>query len=383
MRTSPVCALPTGFGALLPIPNTVQKSQVKPIALVCTHRLLHAHRANFEMLQNKLAISSVSLGQHAAHILPLKITSAAAAGIKGIEITFADLDGYAESSLIPILEAATRIRQLCADKHLEIIAFAPFENFEGHQTPLQDRLQKAEKWLAIANELKALHFQLPSNYDRRANGDRQVIVSEFKQLCDLAKTISPTIKIAYENLGWGTHCSLWQEALQIVEDVDRDNFGLCLDSFHICVLLWADPFSETGKRPNGDGQLKESLHELVSRLPLEKLFYLQLSDGEHLDPPYSQKHPWYDAALEPAHVWSNEARPFPLETEYGGYMPVQEVAHAFLVELGYAGWVSMETFDRRMRAEQQGPRESARRAVGSWDVLRARLEETKVLPGRL
>lgn len=337
------------------------------------------------MLQNKLAIASVSLGQHAAHTLPLKIAAAAAAGIRGIEITFPDLDFYASSISIPLLEAARRIRRVCAEEHLEIIAFASFQNYEGQNSPLPDRLQTAREWLAIASNLGAAHLQVPSNYDRTANGDRHVIASELQQLCDLAKTLIPVVKIAYENLGWGTHCSLWQHALQIVEDVDRDNFGLCLDSFHFCAALWGDPFSKGGKQPNGDRKLKESLQELVKQLPLEKLFYLQLSDGELLDPPYSESHPWYDPTLDPAHVWSNEARPFPLETEYCSYMPVQEITHAFLVDLGYTGWVSLETFDRRMKSAHQDPSRNARRAVKSWEVLRSRLmlSEPKSILGKL
>jgi sugar phosphate isomerase/epimerase len=335
------------------------------------------------MLQNKLAIASVSLGQHLAHTLPLKITAAAEAGIRGIEITRPDLDNYANALSLPILEAARNIRQLCANEHLEIIAFASFQNFEGQKSPLPDRLQTAREWLAIADNLGALHLQVPSNFDRSANADRQVIASDLRQLCDLARTLSPVIKIAYENLGWGTHCSLWQHALQIVQDVDRDNFGLCLDSFHLCVALWADPFSKSGKQPHGKDKLKDSLQALVKQLPLEKLFYLQLSDGELLDPPYSEAHPWYDATLEPAHVWSNEARPFPLEAEYGSYMPVQDVAHAFLVDLGYTGWVSLETFDRRMSSAHLGPSQNARRAVKSWETLRFRLVEAEPLPSKL
>lgn len=335
------------------------------------------------MLQNKLAIASVSLGQHNAHTLPLKITAAAEAGIRGIEITRPDLDQYANTFSLPILEAARNIRRLCAQEHLEIIAFASFQNFEGQNSPLSDRLQTAREWLAIADNLGALHLQVPSNFDRSANGDRQIIASELRRLCDLAKTLTPVVKIAYENLGWGTHCSLWQHAFQIVQDVDRDNFGLCLDSFHFCVALWADPFSKSGKQSSGNDKLKESLQALVTQLPLEKLFYLQLSDGELLDPPYSESHPWYDATLDPAHVWSNEARPFPLEFEYGSYMPVQAVAHAFLVDLGYTGWVSLETFDRRMKSAHLGPLQNARRAVNSWETLRFLLSEAEPVPSKL
>jgi sugar phosphate isomerase/epimerase len=335
------------------------------------------------MLQNKLAIASISLGQHAAHTLPLKIAAAAEAGIRGIEITRPDLDQFANALSLPILEVARRVRKLCADTRLEIIAFASFQNFEGQKSPLRNRLQTAREWIAIADSLGAVHLQVPSNFDRSANADPQVVASDLQHLCDMAKTLNPVVKIAYENLGWGTHCSTWQHALQIVQDVGRDNFGLCLDSFHFTVALWADPFSNDGKQSNGDKKLKEPLETLVKELPLEKLFYLQLSDGERLNPTYSGAHPWYDSVLEPAHVWSNEARPFPLETEYGSYMPVQEVAHAFLVDLGYKGWVSMETFDRRMRSEHQGPSQNARRAVRSWETLRLRLLETEPILSKL
>jgi sugar phosphate isomerase/epimerase len=263
------------------------------------------------MLQNKLAIASVSLGQHLAHTLPLNITAAAEAGIRGIEITRLDLGNYASASSLPILEAARNVRQLCADERPEIIAFASFQNFEGQNSPLPDRLQIAHDWLAIADTLGALHLQVLSNFDRSANADRQVIASDLQQLRDLARILSPVIKIAYENLGWGTNCSLWQHALQIVQAVDRDNFGLCLNSLHLCVALWADPFSKSGKQPHGNDKLRKSLQALDKRLPLEKLFYLQLSNGELLDPPCSEAHPWYDATLEPAHVWSNEAGHFP------------------------------------------------------------------------
>ncbi|KAI6914593.1 xylose isomerase-like protein [Hortaea werneckii] len=335
------------------------------------------------MYDNRLAIASVSLGLHPAHTLPQKIVAAARAGISGIEITYSDLNDYARSVSLSLLEAARDIRQLCEVQSLFILAFASFQNFEGQQTPLHERLQKASEWLAITNALGAAHLQVPSNYDRGASGEPNVIRSELQQLADLAKSFNPPIKIAYENLGWGTHCHLWQQALEIVRQVDRENFGLCLDSFHFSVALWADPYSPTGIQPNGDRQLEDSLRELVTQLPLEKLFYLQLSDGEKLNPPYSEKHPWFDPALQPGHVWSNEARPFPLETEYGSYMPVWTIAHAFLVELGYTGWVSMETFDRRMKSEGEAPSKSAQRARNSWDALKSQLAAPKPISSRL
>lgn len=335
------------------------------------------------IIHNRLAIASASLGQHVTHTLRQKICATAEAGIQGMEITYTDLERYADELSLPMLEAACDARRYCDSKSVEILAFAPFENFEGQRTPLAKRLEKAKQWLALTHALGAAHLQVPSNYDRISDGSRDVITSELQQLSDLARTFDPAIKIAYENLGWGIHCSLWEHVLQIIQDVDRDNFGFCLDSFHLCVALWADPFSKSGIQTNGPQRLEKSLQDLVAQFPLGKLFYYQLSDGEKLDLPYSNEHPWYNQTLAPEHVWSNEARPFPLETEYGGFMPVAEVTKAVLFDLRFTGWVSLETFDRRMREEQQGPHKNARRAANSWARFKAELSGANARASKL
>ncbi|OBT68480.1 hypothetical protein VE03_02782 [Pseudogymnoascus sp. 23342-1-I1] len=325
------------------------------------------------MLDNQVAIASISLGQHSSHTLPRKIVAAAQNGLLGLEITYPDLEFYSNSLSIPMLDAAREIKNLCTAHRVRVIALVSFQNFEGHLSPLNERLRKAGYWLAISRALGAEYIQVPSTYDRNINGDHEVIVSELRQLADLAAASRPVIKIAYENLAWSSHCTLWQEALRIVQEVDRENFGLCLDSFHLSIALWADPFTPSGRQPNGDQRLEESLRDFVKNCPLDKIFYIQLSDGEILDQPYSESHPWYDPDLAVGHVWSNEARPFPLETEYGAYMPVHTIAKAFLVDKGFSGWVSLETFDRRMKEEKNDPDQNARRAIKAWQHLRAEL----------
>ncbi|KAK5060168.1 hypothetical protein LTR84_010052 [Exophiala bonariae] len=327
------------------------------------------------MLDNRLAIASVSLGEHDSHTLPNKITAAAQNGFAGIEITYPDLQAHAAKTSTPILDAARQIKVLCQENGIHVLALASFQNYEGSLHPLIDRLKKAEKWLEIARTLGAEHLQIPSNYERVINNDHRLMVSELRQLADLASAKHPVIRVAYENLAWSSHCTTWQEALMIVQEVNRDNFGLCLDSFHLSTFLWADPYSPSSRQADGDERLRESLQKLVKNCPLDKLFYIQLSDGEPMDPPYSESHPWFDPSLEPGHVWSNEARPFPLETEYGAFMPVQEISQAFLVDLSFKGWVSLETFDRRMRKPENGPSENAKRGVAAWQNLHKRLSQ--------
>lgn len=332
------------------------------------------------MLKNKLAIASPSLGQHPSHTLPRKIVAAAQNGFSGLEITYPDLEFYSMVLSVSMLEGAQKIKKLCADNEIVVLSFASFQNFEGNTSPLRERLAVATEWLAITRALGAEHLQVPSSYDRTGSVDHQNIVFELRQLAELAAASSPVIKIAYENLAWSTHCTLWQEALEIVLEVARDNFGLCLDSFHIAVALWGDPFLASGRQENGDEKLEESMKAFVKTCPVNKIFYLQLSDGECMNPTYSESHPWYDTSLEPGHVWSNEARPFPLEKEYGAYMPIEVITRAFIVDIGFTGWVSLETFDRRMREKSMGPTQNARRAASSWRRLGESLRKNKSCP---
>lgn len=292
---------------------------------------------DIEMLDNKLAIASVSLGEHVSHILPRKIAAAARKGFAGIEITYPDLEAHAKSISASIVDAAWHVRHLCEEHDISVIAFASFQNFEGNKSPLEQRLSTAREWLTITRALGAEHMQMPAIYIRDILDDHELMVRELQQLADLASESEPVIKLAYENLGWSTHCWLWQQALQMVLDVDRPNFGLCLDSFHFCVALWADAFNSSGRQIDGDGKLRKSLQEFVRDCPKEKIFYVQISDGERMDPPYSEKHPWYDPSLQVGHVWSDHARPFPLEVDYGAYMPVQEITQGFLIDKGFTG----------------------------------------------
>ncbi|KAF4185821.1 hypothetical protein CNMCM7927_006246 [Aspergillus lentulus] len=284
------------------------------------------------MLSNKLAIASLSLGQHPSHHLDHKIQAAAEAGYKGIEIVYFELEGFSQAQNISILEGAEKIRVLCQKLNLDILSLAPFENYEGDRSPLSDRLQKARHWVMIARVLHASYLQIPSNYKPDAIGDKDVVISELQQLADIGSAEQPVVSIAYEYLSWGTHCSTWEVALQYVNEVNRPNFGLCLDTFHEATKLWGDPFAASGRFPDSDKSLRESLNRFVSNCPVEKIFFLQLSDGERFDPPFSKGHPWFVEGEAPQFTWSKHARPFPLEHDHGAYLPITDIAEAWILE---------------------------------------------------
>jgi sugar phosphate isomerase/epimerase len=321
------------------------------------------------MLSNKLAIASLSLGQHPSHRLDQKIKVAAEAGYKGIEIVYFELEAFSKSQAISIFEGAEKIRALCQGLNLGIVSLAPFDNYEGDPSPLSDRLSKATHWVGVARALRATYIQIPSNFKSDAIGDRNTVISELQQLADIGSAEQPVISIAYEYLSWGTHCSTWETALQYVNQVDRPNFGLCLDTFHEATKLWGDLFAPSGRFPDSDEVLRNSLDRFLANCPVEKIFFIQLSDGERFEPPFSKDHPWYVEGEAPQFTWSKHARPFPFEHDKGAYLPVYEIAEAWIRATGFKGWVSLEIFDRRMRDSDSRLETAAKRGIESWKTL--------------
>jgi sugar phosphate isomerase/epimerase len=321
------------------------------------------------MLSNKLAIGSLSLGQHESHALDTKIRIAAEHGFLGVEVVYNDLELYARARGLSMAAGAEAICDLCYQQGLEILSLAPFENFEGDRSPLQRRLEIAQQWIDIARTLEATYLQVPAQCTQDCSGDESIIVSELRQLSDLGSAREPVISIAYEPMSWSTHVSTWQSTLRVIQAVDRPNFGLCLDSFHILTKLWGSPYERSGKHPNADTDLAESLASFKKDFPIEKLFYVQLSDGEKFDPPFSRQHPWFMEGEAAEFTWSKHARPFPGESHLGGYLPVADFFKACVVDKGFKGWVSMEIFDRRMRAAEFEISEAASRATRSWASL--------------
>ncbi|CRG91867.1 hypothetical protein PISL3812_08921 [Talaromyces islandicus] len=330
------------------------------------------------MLSNKLAIASLSLGQHPSHCLDQKIKVAVEAGFKGIEIVYFELQEFSNSQAISIFEGAEKICAMCQGLNLAIVSLAPFENYEGDPSPLSDRLSKATHWIKVARALGATYLQIPSNFKPDAIGDTDIVISELQHIAEIGSAEQPVISIAYEYLSWGTHCSTWETALKYVNEVNRPNFGLCLDTFHEATKLWGDLFALSGEFPDSDDVLRKSLDRFVANCPAEKIFFIQLSDGEKFEPPFSKDHPWYVEGEAPQFTWSKHARPFPFEHDIGAYLPVCEIAEAWILATGFKGWISLEIFDRRMRDSNSRIETAAKRGMDSWKTLLEKLRANRL-----
>ncbi|PVI05543.1 xylose isomerase-like protein [Periconia macrospinosa] len=282
------------------------------------------------------AIMSASLGRAWLHDFETKVNEAGQHGFKGIEIFYEDLE-Y---------------------KHDELI-------------------EKIHFWFRIVKELKTTTIQIPANFlpADQLTGDMDVIVGDLRQLADLGSKENPQIRFAYENLCWSTHIDTWEKAWEVVQRVDRPNFGLCLDTFNIAGRVWADPTSPDGKTPNADEDLKKSISQMVQQVDLKKVFYIQVVDAERMDSPLVEGHPFH-AAGQPARMsWSRNARAFAYEEDRGAYLPVEDIARAIIYDMGYTGFVSMELFSRTMSEEgKHVPAEHAQRGIASWKKLVDRLD---------
>lgn len=324
----------------------------------------------------------MSLGRcYAGHSLFHKLEMASKHEIEGIELFYEDLAEIASSQSLSskapnredLLSAAEYVRSMCTSLRLEIICLQPFMHYEGlrDRQRHKERIEEMKEWIEIAKVLDTDIIQVPSSFlsKEEISGDVELIVSDLREIADLGLQQQPPMRFAYESLCWGTYVDKWELCWDIIQRVDRPNFGICLDSFNILGRIHADPTSSTGCNPNAEQEVRESVQRLVQQIGphREKIFFIQIVDAERLSSPLLPGHPFYKAEQPARMSWSRNCRLFYGESQHGAYLPVKEVAHAIINEIGYDGWVSMELFNRAMeRTDKRVVEELAERAATGW-----------------
>ncbi|KAJ4988421.1 3-dehydroshikimate dehydratase [Stagonosporopsis vannaccii] len=323
-------------------------------------------------------ISTMSLGRcYAGHSFEHKMAMAAKHGLEGIELFYEDLCDLAPSkSESDLLTAAAYVRDLCDSLGLDIICLQPFMHYEGllDRQKHDERIEEMKVWMKLAHVLGTDIIQVPSSFLPKSeiSSDLDLIVSDLQQIADMGLQQTPVIRFAYESLCWGTYCDKWERCWETVQRVDRSNFGICLDSFNILGRIYADPTSETGCNENADQIVAESIERLIEQIKphREKIFFIQIVDAERLEEPLKPGHPFYNAEQPSRMSWSRNCRLFYGETEYGAYLPVKDVAHTIINEIGYDGWVSFELFNRAMERKDHGVvEELASRCAIGWEKM--------------
>ncbi|KAJ5960816.1 uncharacterized protein N7479_007966 [Penicillium vulpinum] len=335
----------------------------------------------------KPAIATVSLGAAYLHPITAKLDAVAFNGQQGLELFHDDvaqlaktLRGHAIDSAPRTdrdyeIDAAHAIRDLCAERDLQVIALQPFRHYEGLIDPERhaERIDELKHWVQLCKVLgDSLFILIPSSFldASEITSDRERLAADLAEAADVAFPV----RIAYEALAWGTYINTWEDSWDLIKRANRPNLGICLDTFNIAARVWADPMSATGRRPpSADQDLRESMTRLVREIDPDRVLMVQLADGERVDP----QTPFLQApGLPTLLAWSRNARLFPYEEDRGGYLPIREVTDACINGLGYTGWVSMEVFSRSTVEDNPTvPMEHAARASRSWKRVLQLLEE--------
>jgi sugar phosphate isomerase/epimerase len=320
-----------------------------------------------------------------------RLDAISAANFSAIELSFPDILSYGETllghspgtdSYDELVTVAKHIKQECDKRALHIMMLQPFANFEAWKegtSGRQDAWDRARGWMRIMEAAGTDMLQVGSTDTPLESLDLDKVVPDLRELCDMLKPKG--FKVAYENWCWSSHAPGWRDVWRIVHEVDRDNIGLCLDTFQTAGSEWADPTTESGLLEDVSKielihRFQQSLDDLAQTVPKDKIYLLQISDAYQVPEPMS-KDP--DAqGLRPRGRWSHDFRPLPYN---GGYLPVMDVATAVL-RTGFRGWFSYEVFDGGPdgQAEQQDFKAYAQTAAGVHARLVAACAGKKFAP---
>lgn len=235
-----------------------------------------------------------------------KLRAAADAGFDGVEIF--------EQDLVVSPHSAEQIRQRAQDLGLTLDLFQPFRDFEGvEEEQFLNNLRRLEAKFQLMNRLGIEMILLCSNVGTATINDDDLFVEQLRRAGDLAAQYN--VKIAYEALAWGKFVNDFEHAHAIVEKVNHEAVGTCLDTFHILSRGWAT--------------------DAVENIAAEKIFFVQLADAPKLSMDILS--------------WSRHHRVFPGE---GDFDLVKFMVH--LAKSGYDGPISLEIFNDSFRKADVG-----------------------------
>ncbi|KAK9452833.1 xylose isomerase-like protein [Dipodascopsis uninucleata] len=336
-----------------------------------------------------IAISSPSLGYpEKGHGFKQKLQAAIETGFQGIEFWYGDIEVEAlKCQEGTFRENAIRIAKeygaLCKQHNIKVCVFEPIMHFEGHTNPMlrAQKLEQAELFIELARAVDTDIVQIATQVDifNETTGDDEQIVHELQALADMGLQYNPPVRFAFEALAWGMYNDTWQDVWRIVQKVNRSNFGICLDTYHVIARVWGDPTARSCIQPGGDMQLRSSLSDFVKTVPVDKVFYIQISDASRLNPPMSFSHPWYDPNKAWRRIWCENARVFPYEEDKGAFFPTEDVLRILLLEWCWKGWLSFEIYNLSLEdLDPSVPKVHALRAARSWNMLVERLALKKI-----
>lgn len=331
------------------------------------------------------AYASCSIGTNPEKSLPDRLEAISNAGFQAIELSMPDLVSFAnehfktkdidDHAFDKLEQASQALKKILDQNKLTVFMMQPFANYEGWEhgsAEYKDAWERVEGWTKIMKAVDCDMLQVGSSDspEEKIGKDRQRFVTDLQHLADhLGKKGQ---RIAYENWCWSTHAPNWEDVWDICRQVDRENFGLCLDTFQSAGGEWGDPTTKSGLIEDGrtpdqvEADWKKSCDRLAKTIPKEKIYLLQISDAYKMEDPMEKKD---IDGLRPRGRWSHDFRPLPFQ----GYLPTVDFARAVL-QTGFRGWFSYEIFDGGKNGKWENKYELGPFAKKAMDTQRKLLQ---------
>jgi sugar phosphate isomerase/epimerase len=188
-----------------------------------------------------------------------------------------------------------------------------FEGLSGHLHAYKVEVAKA--MLEMCHALGSRVLLACSSTSAHATADVDATRNDLQKIAMLG--IPYNIRIAYEALSWGRHVNEMARAAEIVQDADRANLGLAVDSFHMLA---------------NEGSL-----DGLDAVDPEKIFLVQLSDFL-----------WHETRTPQDRI--ETARHFRVFPGEGVHSEQLATLVERLDEAGYRGDYSFEVFNDDYRA---------------------------------
>jgi sugar phosphate isomerase/epimerase len=156
--------------------------------------------------------------------LEARLRAVRAAGFGQVMLNAAEIAGHpgGEQGAVAALRASG----------LRVCGFQALRDFEGLSGHLHDyKVDVAKTMLRMCQAVGAKLLVAWSSTSNQASGDSRALVRDLRKLATLALPLG--IRIGYEALSWGRHIDAYPKAAQIVDEADRANLGLVLDTFHV------------------------------------------------------------------------------------------------------------------------------------------------------
>jgi sugar phosphate isomerase/epimerase len=155
--------------------------------------------------------------------LEAKLRAIKGGGFTQVMLNATDIVGHPEGESVAI--AAVRA------SGLRVTGFQVLRDFEGLSGHLHAyKVDIAKSMLEMCRALGSRVLLACSSSSAHASGEPELLKKDLQKLAMLALPLG--IKVAYEALSWGRHVNLLTQAWEIVQDADRSNLGLCIDSYH-------------------------------------------------------------------------------------------------------------------------------------------------------